>query len=144
MPRMTDHDNMTACREMTLGTQVDLENQRARGIQHLKSTLFGIGVNFFGNTMGRKDHHGTCWHFIQLIYKNNTLGLEGIHHELVVHDFVTHIDRRTKFFNSLFHHMDGAVNAGAEASGSCENHFFHDAGSLYGRPKELQQPFIRI
>src|SRR5690606_8320099 len=38
-------------------------------------------------------------------------------HELVVHHFVTHIDRRAEHFQSAVDDFDGAVDAGAEASG---------------------------
>ena len=76
--------------------------------------------------MGRENHHGTRRDFVEFIDKDNALGLERIDHELVVHNFVTHINRGSELFNSLLYHMDCAVYTGTESTGSRKNHLFHN------------------
>jgi hypothetical protein len=42
--------------------------------------------------------------------------LEVVDHELVVHDFVAHVDRRAQGLDGALDDLDGAVDAGAEAT----------------------------
>ena len=110
---------------MTLGTEMHLKHQRAACIQHLQSTFFGIGINFFGDSMSRKNHHGTGRDLVQFIDKDDAFRLERIDHKLVVHNLVSHVNRGTEFFDGALHHMNGAVYTGAKSSGGRKNHFFH-------------------
>ena len=54
---------------------------------------------------------------VDLVDKDDTFALEGIDHELIVYDFVAHIDRSTKLFESFLDHMYSTVHAGTETAG---------------------------
>ena len=56
-------------------------------------------------------------HFGQFLDEHRPLGAQVVTDELVVHDFVPHVDRRAEFFQGALDDGDGALDAGAEAAG---------------------------
>ena len=64
--------------------------------------------------------------FGEVLDEARALGLQAFHHVLVVHDLVTHIDRRAEFLQRPFDDLDGAHHAGAEAARLGEYHFHQD------------------
>ena len=65
-------------------------------------------------------------HFGEVLDEARALGLEALHHVLVVHDLVAHIDRRTEFLQRPFDDLDGAHDAGAKTARLGEYHFHQD------------------
>ena len=78
---------------------------------------FGVLVDVVSYSVGRKDDNRTFGDFVQLVHEDDALGFQGFHHIAVVDYLMAHIDGGAKFFQCLFHHMDGAVHSGAESTG---------------------------
>ena len=57
------------------------------------------------------------WHFIQFIDKHGSLGAQVIADVLVVHDFVTDIDRCAEFLDGPLNDSDGPFDTGTETTG---------------------------
>ena len=55
-------------------------------------------------------------YLVQLLHKNGTFSLQGIHDKSVVHDLVAHIDGGAVFGQSQFDDLDGTVHACAKAA----------------------------
>ena len=68
--------------------------------------------------MGRKYHRAVVGNFVQFVHEHRTLLLQGFDHELVVDDFVAHIDGGPVQLDGAFDDMNGPVHSGAEAAGT--------------------------
>ena len=65
----------------------------------------------------RAEHHGRALGYLgQILDEHRTLGAKIVHHVLVVHDLVAHVDRRPMQFQRTFHDLDRTVYAGAETA----------------------------
>src|SRR5690606_11346896 len=80
---------------------------------------------------GAEDDDGVVRHLVQLLDEDRTARAQVLDHELVVHHFVTHVDRRAEHFQGPIDDLDGAIDAGAEAAGIGE--FDLHAGNLGAR-----------
>ena len=74
--------------------------------------------------MGGKHHRRTGRHLMQFLYKNGTFVGKFINDSLVMHNLVTHIDRRTKLVEGCLDDFDGPVNTGAKAARRGESKMF--------------------
>jgi hypothetical protein len=63
-----------------------------------------------------EDHGVAIRHFVQFLDEHRAARAQVVHHEAVVHDFVAHVDRRAEGFDGALDDLDGAVDAGAEAT----------------------------
>jgi hypothetical protein len=52
----------------------------------------------------------------QFFDEDRALAAQVVDHELVVHHFVPHVDRRTMQAQCAFHDLDGAIHACAETA----------------------------
>ena len=64
--------------------------------------------------MRAEDNRGAGGHFGQLLDEHGALCAQVVHHVLVVHDLVAHIDRRAELLQRAFDDLDGALDSGAE------------------------------
>ena len=71
--------------------------------------------------MRRKNHRRRIRHFIKLFDEDRTAFAQIIHDETVMHDFVTHIDRRTEHFQSALDDFNRTINTGTEATWVSKN-----------------------
>jgi hypothetical protein len=76
--------------------------------------------------VGAEDRHRVGRHFGKVFDKARAFGLQTLHNMLVVHDFVTHIDRRTELLQRALDDLDGAHDAGAETARLGKYHFHQD------------------
>ena len=67
--------------------------------------------------MGAENDDHIVRHLIQLFDEYRATRAQIFDHELVVHHFMTHVDRRAEHFQRTIDDLDGAVDAGAEATG---------------------------
>ena len=118
---MADQDDLAARSMMFLGLVMHLAHQRAGCIKEIEIAAFGIGRHVLGNAMGGKhDRAIVVGDFVEFLDKHRALGFQRFHNEPVVHDFVTHIDRRTVLFEGALDDLDRAIDAGTEATGACK------------------------
>ena len=66
--------------------------------------------------MGAEDGHRVGRNLGQVLDEVGALGLQALDHVLVVHDFVTHVDRRTVFLQRALDDLDGTDDAGAKTA----------------------------
>ena len=137
MAGMADEDEPASLADITLALIVHLGDQRAGGVEHRQLARSGFFLDALGDAMGAEDGDGIGGNFGEVLDKARALGLEALHHMLVVHDFVTHIDRRAVFLQRPLDDLDGAHDAGAKTAGLGENHF-------HQRPPGRSAGFIRL
>ena len=64
------------------------------------------------------EYHGIPGrHLVEVLDEDSALRAQIIDHELIVHDFVAHIDRRTVNRQRAFDDFDRAVDTSAETAG---------------------------
>ena len=122
---MANHDELVAL-FMKLGHfHMDLGHQGASGIKDSEAAGFSFCLNGFAHTVCT-EHQSGAWRYIaQFFYEDGTLGFKVIHHIGVVHNFVAHIDRPTKFGNGRFHNVDRTINACAETARFSQQNFLY-------------------
>jgi hypothetical protein len=82
--------------------------------------------------MGTEDDRAAGRHFVKFLDEHRPLGAQVVADELVVHDFVAHVDRRAEFFQGTLDDGDGAFDAGAEAAGVGEDDLhLHDSDDFH-------------
>ena len=67
--------------------------------------------------MGTEDDNAVVGHLVQLVDEHGAPLPQVLHHELVVHHLVAHVDRRTEHVQRAVDDIDCAVHPGAKAPG---------------------------
>ena len=67
--------------------------------------------------MSAEDGDGAGRDLVDLVDEARALGMQPLNHMPVVHDFVTHIDRRTVFFERALDDLDRTFDPRTKASG---------------------------
>ncbi len=75
--------------------QMDLGDQRAGGVDHLKMTLLGLFANRWGNAMGAEDDTRALRHLAQFIHEDRARLAQLIHYVAVVDNLLAHVNRRS-------------------------------------------------
>ena len=132
---VTDHHKLIAFFGQLGHLDVHLGYQRASGIKHLEATRLRFQAHRLAHAMGAEHQRGTRRHIGQVFDEDGTLCLEVVDHIGVVHNFVAHVDGRTKALQGPFDNFNGPVNPGAEAAGFGQQDFFD--GHVYSTPKSL-------
>src|SRR5690606_29853036 len=91
--------------------------QRAGGVENFQTTAGRLVAYSLGNAVGTEDDDDVVRHLIQLFDEYRASGTQILDHELVVHHFMAHVDRRTEHFQRAVDDLDGAIDACAEAAG---------------------------
>src|SRR5690606_1625658 len=117
---VTDKDAFTPLAAVLGDFQMDLGHQWAGCVEYLEATPVSFHLHRLGHTMGTEDNNEAVRYLVQFIDKNRAPLAQVFHHELVVHHFVTHVDRRTENFQGAVDDLDGSIDSGAEASGVSE------------------------
>ncbi|MNY51145.1 hypothetical protein D3C86_1867090 [compost metagenome] len=78
--------------------------------------------------MGAEDDDDVVRYLVQFLDEDGAAGAQVLDHELVVHHFMAHVDRRAEHFQGAIDDLDRAVDAGAEAAGVGE-------GDLHGKSR---------
>src|SRR6266566_2542724 len=73
------------------------------------------------NAMRAEDDDAARRNLRQLVDEDRAQAFEPVDDELVVHDFVAHVNRRAELLQRQLDDRDRAVDAGAEAAGIGEN-----------------------
>ena len=89
-------------------------NQRTGCIKDPQLPLLSLLSDRLRNAMGTENHNHIIGHLMEFLDKDGTALAESIHHELVMHHFVTDIDRGTKDIQGAIDNINGPINAGAK------------------------------
>src|SRR5690606_16221318 len=120
MALVADQQDAPLALVVTLDGGVHLLHERARGVHRDQLAVFGILVYGGGHAVGAENRDGSGRNFVQLLHENGALVAETLHHELVVHDFMTDVDGGAELLQRLFHDADGALHARAKTAGGGE------------------------
>ncbi|KPY72158.1 Uncharacterized protein ALO45_05548 [Pseudomonas syringae pv. syringae] len=110
-------DALAAITAVTGDLDMHLGHQRTGSIEHLQTTACRLGTNSLGNTVGAEDNDDVIRHLIQLFNEDRTARAQVFDDKFVVNDFMAHINRRTKHFQSAIDDFDRAVHSGTKAAG---------------------------
>ena len=88
--------------------------------------------------MGTEDDRAACGHFGQFLDEHGALGAQVVADELVVYNFVPHIDWRTEFFQRALDDGDGSFDTGTKATRIGEEDLhLHDPDDFHLEPDGL-------
>ena len=74
------------------------------------------------HSVGAEDHGRTVGYVVELLDEHRAHAAQAIDDEAVVHDLVTHVDRRTEQHDRALDDVDRTVDAGAESARIGEQH----------------------
>ena len=133
VPGMPDQDHVEAVACVLAHFHVHLGDQRAGRVVDGEPAPLGFLLHPARHAVGAEDDRRAVRHGVELVHEHGSEAAQAIHDEPVVHDLVTHVDRRAEELDGAFHDVDRAVDAGAEAAGICEEDF-HQAAAFLRRP----------
>src|SRR5215831_16014698 len=95
---MADQDDLTTLVGISLSFDVHFRDQRAGRIDNRQATLVGALLDRAGHPMRAEDGYCTGRNLVDLVDETSSLGAQPFDHMPVVHNFMTHIDRRAVLF----------------------------------------------
>ncbi len=113
---VADQNGFTAVLQIVGHFHVNLGYQRTSRVEDLETTLLGFAAHRPGHAVGAEDDRGVVGHLRELLDEHRALIGEIVHHVLVVHHLVAHVDGRTENAERPLDNLDGAIDAGAEAT----------------------------
>ena len=102
-----------------------LGHQRAGGVEDAQPAPFGLGAHRLRHAVGAENHRGAFGYLVEFLDEHRALGAQVLHHELVMHDLVAHVDGCAVQRQRPLDDLDGALDAGAEAAGIGEQNVHH-------------------
>ena len=136
---VADQDDLPATFRVADGLCVHLGDQWAGGVNGGEVPAAGFIADLRAHAMGTEDHDRAAWHLIDGFDECDATVLESLYDVLVVNNLVEHVDRFTlDHVEKLIDHVDGHVDASAEAAGVCQDDFhepvvlvvFHDSSPI--------------
>ena len=116
MAGMADQQDGAPGLVVALDLAVHLGDQRAGGIGEQQAATARLGRDRLGHAMGGEDDQPILGHLVQLLDEHGTQPAQLVHHMAVVDDLVADIDRCPVLAQGGLDHVDGALDAGAEAA----------------------------
>ena len=132
---MANHHDLHALLQQLGHLDVHFGDQRASRIKDIQPPGFGLATHFLRHAVGAEDHRAPGRHLGQFLDEHRALGAQVRDHELVVHDFVAHVDRAAVLGKRALDDFDGALHPGAKAARIGEQHFdfrLHCVASFHG------------
>ena len=123
---MADENELAALADIALALIMDLGDQGAGRVEDRQRAGGGFFLDAFCHPMGAEDGDRIGRHFGQVLDEARAFGLQALHHVLIVHDLVAHIDRRAVFLQRPFDDLDGAHHTGAKSTRLGEYNFHQD------------------
>ena len=123
-----------------LGLVVHLGHQRAGRVDHLQIAGGRRLVHGRGHTMRGEDHDGALGHLVGLVDEDRAALGQCLDDVAVVHDLVTHVDRRPMFLQGELDGFDGAVHTRAVTTRLGEQHPL--ATAVRGRTGGTRYPHV--
>ncbi len=120
---MTDHDDFAALSAHLGDFDMHLGNEWAGRIENTQAARFGITTHALRYAMRRENQRTAGGYIVEFFDEYGTFVTQVFDDELVMHDFVAHVDRRAVDFECALDDGDGALDASAEATWVGEQHF---------------------
>uniref|UniRef100_A0A0N5A5U6 NAD-specific glutamate dehydrogenase n=1 Tax=Parastrongyloides trichosuri TaxID=131310 RepID=A0A0N5A5U6_PARTI len=125
VPFVADQDAFLAIATVLGHLDVHLGHQRAGRVEDLEAAPRRFLAHGLGNAVGTEDDDDVIGHLVELFDEDRPARAQVFDHELVVHHFVTHIDRRAEHLEGAIDDFDRPVHAGAEAAWGLDCEDFH-------------------
>ena len=144
MPGVADEHHVAALARIPRDFHVHLGDQRTGGVEHRESAARGLVLHRGRHAVRGEDHRGAVRHLVELVDEHRAELAQPVDHVHVVHHLVTHVDRRAEQRDGALDDVDGAIDAGAEATGIGEQDL-HGWRSfpLAGLERLLAAPFAQ-
>ena len=113
---MAYHDDFHALLTQAFYLNMDFGHQRAGGIKYGQATHFGFLPHRLRYAMCAEYQDAAARHIGQIFDKHRALLAQVIYYKLVMHHFVTHIDRRTVQGERPLNNFNGAINTSTETA----------------------------
>ncbi len=120
---VADHHDVDAVLAHLRDFDVDLGDQRAGRVVDAQPAHVGFVAHRLRHAVRAEDHGVAGRHFLEFLDEDRALLLQILDHVLVVHDLVTHVDRRAVHRDRALDDLDRAIDAGAEAARLGEQDF---------------------
>ena len=114
---MADENALTTIAAVLGHFDVHLGDQRAGRVEHLQATASGFLAHGLGHAVGAEDDDDVVRHLVQLFNEDGPTIAQVFYHELVMHHFVTHIDRRAEDFQRTVDDFDRPVDPAQKPRG---------------------------
>ena len=114
---VADQNAFTAITAVARHFDVHFGHQWARSIEYFQATACRFGTYGLGHAVGTEDDDNVIGHLVEFFDKDRTACAQVFDHELVMDDFMAHINRRPEDFQGAVDDFDRPVHAGAEATG---------------------------
>jgi hypothetical protein len=116
MPGVADQNEPAPLRHISLALIMHLGDQWAGRVQHRKLALRRFLLNALGDAMSAENGNRVRGNLGKVLDKMRAFGLQALHHVLVVHDLVAHVDRRTVLLQGALDDLDGTDHAGTKTA----------------------------
>ena len=123
MPLVADHDELVAFFRELGDLDMHLGDQRAGGIEYLKTTRRSFLLHRLADAVRAKDQCCPRRHIRQRLNKNCAFGFQFVDDIGVVHDLVAHVNRRAEFGQGALDNFNRTVHASAKAARLCKHDF---------------------
>ncbi len=135
---MADQDQLAALADIALALVVHLGDQRAGGVEHRQAARAGLLLDALGDAVRGEHRHGIRRYLRELLDEHCALGLQVLDDVLVVHDLVTHVDRRAVLLQRALDDLDRTHHAGAKAAGLGQDNLHRRTRSLRGSRPQIE------
>ena len=113
---VADQNHIASFARIALHFHMHLGHKRTGGIKHREPAARGRLDHRARHAMRREDHGRPLRHLSEILDKHGTQAAQALDDVEVMHDLMTHIDRRTEQFERALHDIDGAIDASAETA----------------------------
>jgi hypothetical protein len=124
MARMTDQDDQTPLRDVTLALAMDFGDQRTGSIQNMQAARLCIELDDPCHPMRTEDGDRPGGYFGEIFDEARAFCAQAFDDMAVVNDFMSNVDGGAKFRERLLDDVDGPDHAGAKAA-RLREHYLH-------------------
>ncbi|KPW25998.1 Uncharacterized protein ALO83_04863 [Pseudomonas cannabina pv. alisalensis] len=114
---VADQDALATITAVASDLDMHFGDQRAGGIEDFQATTGSLGAHGLGNAVGTENNDDVVRHLVQLFDEDRAARAQVFDDKFVVYHFMSHVDRRTKHFQSAIDDFDRAVHTGTKAAG---------------------------
>ena len=122
VPRVADEDDVAAFARVALHFHVHLGHQRAGGVEYRQPAQPRLLLDGIRHAVRGEDHRCARGNLAELFDENRAEAAQPLHHVVVVHHLVAHVDGRPEQLERTLDDVDRAVDTGAETAGIGEQH----------------------
>ena len=127
---VANQQNLVAITDVSDGFDMNLCDERARGIDHIEFTTLRHAPHDGSDAMRAKDDARAGGHIRDFFNEYRALSFKVTHDEEVVDDLTTHIDGRTIIRQGQLDGFDCPDDARAETAGLCKDDSFDCHGTF--------------